>query len=204
MARQDIGNDGIDSCSVGQKRRRALKVEEKMAEGARFELADELPHLRFSRPARSAAPSPLQTKPARPGAYCSFKQVRDFAVYGFPLGLVNTHSRSHVHWPTVAKSDPAANDAIHKPQSDQRNREPHEEEADPKGRDDEGPAEGHPEQPKPKRTDLPAKVRFKPRASSVAPLDVVQNDCNDRRPTGQECADHRGSANDAGQQAERM
>ena len=32
-----------------------------MAEGARFELADELPHLRFSRPVRSAAPAPLQT-----------------------------------------------------------------------------------------------------------------------------------------------
>jgi hypothetical protein len=31
-----------------------------MAEGARFELADRLPHLQFSRLARSAAPSPLQ------------------------------------------------------------------------------------------------------------------------------------------------
>ena len=36
-----------------------------MAEGARFELADELPHLRFSRPARSTAPSPLRTTRAR-------------------------------------------------------------------------------------------------------------------------------------------
>jgi integrase len=34
-----------------------------LAEGARFELADRLPHLRFSRPARSAAPSPLHTRP---------------------------------------------------------------------------------------------------------------------------------------------
>jgi integrase len=34
-----------------------------MAEGARFELADRLPHLRFSRPARSAAPSPLHNRP---------------------------------------------------------------------------------------------------------------------------------------------
>jgi hypothetical protein len=34
---------------------------ENMAEGARFELADPLRGLRFSRPARSAAPSPLQT-----------------------------------------------------------------------------------------------------------------------------------------------
>jgi hypothetical protein len=31
-----------------------------MAEGARFELADPLRGLRFSRPARSAAPSPLR------------------------------------------------------------------------------------------------------------------------------------------------
>jgi len=35
-------------------------TQENMAEGARFELADELPHLRFSRPARSATPSPLR------------------------------------------------------------------------------------------------------------------------------------------------
>ncbi len=37
-------------------------MRENMAEGARFELADELPHLRFSRPARSAAPSPLRVR----------------------------------------------------------------------------------------------------------------------------------------------
>jgi hypothetical protein len=41
---------------------------ENMAEGARFELADPLRGLRFSRPARSAAPSPLHTKLSRPGA----------------------------------------------------------------------------------------------------------------------------------------
>ena len=35
--------------------------QENMAEGARFELADRLPHLRFSRPARSATPSPLRS-----------------------------------------------------------------------------------------------------------------------------------------------
>ena len=34
---------------------------ENMAEGARFELADPLRGLQFSRLARSAAPSPLQT-----------------------------------------------------------------------------------------------------------------------------------------------
>ena len=36
------------------------RVQWLMAEGARFELAVQLPGLRFSRPARSAAPSPLR------------------------------------------------------------------------------------------------------------------------------------------------
>ena len=40
-----------------------------------------------------------------------------------------------------------------------------------------------------------------PRASLCL---IVQNDRDDRRPAGEECADHRGSANDAGQQAERV
>jgi hypothetical protein len=120
------------------------------------------------------------------------------------VGLVNTHSFSYVHWASIAQSDPAANDAIHEPESDHTDREPHEEEADPQGRDDERPAEGDPEQSKPERANLPAKMRFKPGPASLAPLDVVQNDGDDRRPAGEECADYRGSANDAGQQAERM
>ena len=91
-------------------------------------------------------------------------------------------SSSHVHWPSIAKSDTAANDAIHEPKSDQSDREPHEEEANPKCRDDEDPTEGYPEQSKPERSDLPAKVRFQPGAASLALLDVVQNDRNDRRP----------------------
>jgi hypothetical protein len=44
-----------------------MDVREKMAEGARFELAVPLRGLRFSRPVRSATPAPLQTKLARPG-----------------------------------------------------------------------------------------------------------------------------------------
>jgi len=110
----------------------------------------------------------------------------------------------HVHRPTVTKSDPTAGDPVHKPESDQSDREPHEQEADPKGRDDEGRAEGDPEQTEPKRSDLPAKVRVEPGAASLAPLDVVQNDRDDRRPAGEECADHRGRADDAGKQAERV
>ena len=118
--------------------------------------------------------------------------------------FVNSLPSSHVHGPSIAKRDPAANDAIDEPESDQTDREPHEEKADPKCRDDEGPAEGDPEQSEPERSNLPAKVRFKPGPADLAPLDVVQNDRNDRRPAGEECADHRGSANDAGQQAERV
>ena len=43
-----------------------------MAEGARFELADPLRGLRFSRPARSAAPSPLHQ------ICCRYVEVRIF------------------------------------------------------------------------------------------------------------------------------
>ena len=43
-------------------------AEENMAEGARFELADPLRGLRFSRPARSATPSPLHTLLAPTGS----------------------------------------------------------------------------------------------------------------------------------------
>ena len=56
----------------------------------------------FSRPARSAAPSPLQTDllssyddhaRSTPEHTGLFKRLRDRAVYGVPVGLVNTHSR---------------------------------------------------------------------------------------------------------------
>ena len=47
-------------------------------------------------------------------------------------------------------------------------------------------------------------MRVEPGTASFAPLDVVQNDRDDRRPAGKECADHRGRADDAGKQAERM
>ena len=43
-------------------------MRENMAEGARFELADPLRGLQFSRLARSATPSPLQIEHVRPGA----------------------------------------------------------------------------------------------------------------------------------------
>jgi len=111
---------------------------------------------------------------------------------------------TYVHCPTIAKSNPATNDPVHKPESDESDREPHEDEADPKGRHDEHHAKGDPEQAEPERSDLPAKVRFKPGATSLVPLDVVQNDRDDRRPASEKCTDHRSRAEDAGQQAERM
>jgi hypothetical protein len=55
---------GWSDCDVRKTRsEKAMNAGFNMAEGARFELADRLPHLRFSRPARSATPSPLHTGP---------------------------------------------------------------------------------------------------------------------------------------------
>jgi hypothetical protein len=45
-------------------------TQENMAEGARFELADPLRGLQFSRLARSAAPSPLHIALVQPGMLC--------------------------------------------------------------------------------------------------------------------------------------
>ena len=109
-----------------------------------------------------------------------------------------------MHGVPVAQSYPATNDTIDEPEPDQRDWEPDEEKADPKGRDDEDHAKGHPQQPKPERANLPAKMRFKPGPTNLASFDVVENHCDDRWPTGEKCADHRGRANDAGQQAERV
>lgn len=111
-------------------------------------------------------------------------------------------SRSYIHRPTIAKSYPATNDAIHKPEAHQRDREPHKEKPDSQGRDGEGSAEGDPEQSKPEGSDLPAKMRVKPGTASFAPLDVVEDDRDDRWPAGEKCPDHGSRANDTGQQAE--
>ena len=47
--------------TISEKQRRFLSCPDWLAEGARFELADPLRGLQFSRLARSAAPSPLHT-----------------------------------------------------------------------------------------------------------------------------------------------
>gem|GEM_PF-6641107 len=51
-----------------------------LAEGARFELADPLRGLQFSRLARSAAPSPLHTMlaPTRSPYYCFWRRDNAF------------------------------------------------------------------------------------------------------------------------------
>ena len=50
---------GCEGLANRESLARIRNAGENMAEGARFELADPLRGLRFSRPARSAAPSPL-------------------------------------------------------------------------------------------------------------------------------------------------
>jgi hypothetical protein len=49
--------------TISEKQRMFLSCPDWLAEGARFELADPLRGLQFSRLARSAAPSPLHIKP---------------------------------------------------------------------------------------------------------------------------------------------
>ena len=60
---------------------------ENMAEGARFELADPLRGLQFSRLARSAAPSPLHTELVGPGAL--IMRARRIHAVSIPLFLVS-------------------------------------------------------------------------------------------------------------------
>ena len=47
-------------------------------------------------------------------------------------------------------------------------------------------------------------MRLQPGAAGVAALHVVQDHRDERRPADEERADHRGGAEDAGQQAERV
>ena len=63
-----------------------------MAEGARFELADPLRGLQFSRLARSAAPSPLRIELAAPGALSILaQQARVYHVLFFVNALTPAH-----------------------------------------------------------------------------------------------------------------
>lgn len=66
---------------------------------------------RRMQPGRKACPVPSQLRP--PENKIPKRSRRDVLV---------KLSNSHIHWPIVAKSDPAAHDAIHKPESHQRDR----------------------------------------------------------------------------------
>ena len=78
------------------ERRVRHNAEDLLAEGARFELADPLRGLRFSRPARSAAPSPLQTELVRPGAL-NIKRERII----LHISLLSTLAPSGAYQPLV-------------------------------------------------------------------------------------------------------
>ena len=66
--------------TISEKQRMFLSCPDWLAEGARFELADPLRGLQFSRLARSAAPSPLHTTldPTRSLYGCSWQRDNDF------------------------------------------------------------------------------------------------------------------------------
>ena len=113
-------------------------------------------------------------------------------------------SRLRVHRAAVAQRHPAANDPVDEPESHERHRQPGDEDADAERDDDEEHAERDPQQPEPERADLPAEVRLQPGAARFAPLHVVQDDRDDRRPAGEERADDGRGAEDAGEQAERV
>src|SRR4029078_1113943 len=104
----------------------------------------------------------------------------------------------------IAQSDPPTNDSIDEPKPDQPHGQPRNQDPYSKGRHDEHEAEHNPEQSEPERPDLPSKMRFEPCAAYLASFDIVQNDRDDRRPTGQKRADDGGGADDAGYEAEGM
>ena len=111
---------------------------------------------------------------------------------------------SRVHPPVVVQGEPSADNPINKPYAHNRHREPRHEETDAERRDNEEHAQAYPKQAEPERADLPSEVRFEPGAAHVTPLHVVENHCDDRRPSCEEGANDRRGTEDAGQQAERV
>src|SRR5687767_11493252 len=112
------------------------------------------------------------------------------------------HVLLRVHRAAVAHRHPAADDPVDEPEPDHADGQPRDDDADAERRDDEQHAESDPEQPVPERPDLPAEVRLEPGATRLAAFHVVEDDRDDRRPAGEEGADHRGGAEQAGEQTE--
>src|SRR2546426_10803578 len=109
-----------------------------------------------------------------------------------------------VHRPVVIQRHPAANNPVDEPEAHEGDRNPRDQDADAKCHEHKEDAERDPQQPEPERPDLPSEVRLEPRAARLAPLHVVHNHRDDRRPAGEEGADHARGAEDAGKQAERV
>src|SRR5207244_12385536 len=97
---------------------------------------------------------------------------------------------------------PAARDPIDEPEPDGAERDPRDEDADAERGDDEQHAQPDPERAEPERADLPAEVRLEPRAAHLAPLRVIEDDGDDRRPAEEKGAHDGGSGDDADEQAD--
>src|SRR5262249_2638316 len=98
--------------------------------------------------------------------------------------------------------EPSANDAVDEPEADDRHRQPGDQDAKAERADHEQGTKPDPEEAEPERANLPAEVRFEPRATRLAALYIVQDHRDDRRPAGQKGADHRRRGENSGQQAE--
>src|SRR5438132_4458557 len=109
-----------------------------------------------------------------------------------------------VHRPAIPQCQPTTNDPVDEPESNETERQPRDEQADPQGYDNKEQAERHPQQAEPERTDLPPEMRLQPGAARLAPLRVIQNHRDDGWPAGQECAYDGRGADDPREQAERV
>src|SRR5262245_58345646 len=107
-----------------------------------------------------------------------------------------------VHRPAVDQPEPAARDPIDEPQPHDAERHPGYEQAHAQRGHHEEHAERHPQLPVPERADLPPEVRFEPRPARLAPLHVVEDDGDDRRPAGEERTDEGGGGDHSRDQAE--
>src|SRR5436309_15537842 len=94
---------------------------------------------------------------------------------------IHGHSLN-VHWPALVTRKPSTHNPIDEPDGEDAERHPCHQNADTKSEDDEQDTETHPEQPEPERSDLPAEMRLEPRPARFAPLQIIQDDRDDRRP----------------------
>src|SRR2546421_10362245 len=109
---------------------------------------------------------------------------------------------SLVHRSVIYQPEPAAGDAVDEPEADDAERDPRDEDADAERGDDEQHAQPDPERAEPERADLPAEVRLEPRAAHLAPLRVIEDDGDDRRPAEEKGAHDGGGGDDADEQAD--